>query len=742
MDDKRPVRLIGMAMARDLVSLEALQHALEKSRESDALLQSLQQDGILDVVDLEILGKLLDQPPVTVRSGAGSSPKHSSNSSADSGGLFVQEPQEGDDAGCGKDVLHLTECPAWRQYRDLRLIGEGGMGRIFIALDPSLKRSVALKFIRRDEPTLVKRFVLEAQHQAMLDHPNVCKVFEVGEWKGQAYIAMQYIHGMTLEAAALNMSLPEKLETMEIVADAIHVAHSRGLIHRDLKPANIMVERSEDGVWKPYILDFGLARGRERSGLTVHGAVFGTLGYMSPEQFEEDSAKVGYYSDIYALGATLYKLLTGSTPVQASGGETSTQDPLPLRKRKPDLPMDLEILVMACLEREPRHRYPSAKALAEDLRRFRNGDPILMSKTSRWYRLVKLARKNRRTVMLSAVLAALTLLFAGREVYGLATDSVRARWAEHYGLEAERIEASIRYAHLKPQHDIREELEQARSKLEEMERKPFGRYEEGPAAYAIGRGYLALGEPEKARQWLTRARAKGFRAIEVSYALGRALGLLYQKEFEQSRLIEDPTQQMARQSELGKDLRDPALDYLKAGSGSSAESPAYNRALIAYYEKRYPEALNLAHQAYEESSWFYEAKKLEGDILLAMARETPDEKVSGEMLESAANRYEEAQKQAPSDPGICLKTIQTRIELARQNPPEEANPSQTAELQSQLDRVQAIRPDIAEAISSLSQALNTPGVKPSELSLEQILKTIKTPKLDADGLPILEGEEK
>jgi predicted Ser/Thr protein kinase len=570
-------------------------------------------------------------------------------------------PSRQDPDATGRTVLDSIALPAWRQYEDLRLLGEGGMGRIFRAVDPALKRPVALKFLRREAPDLVARFVQEAQHQAMVDHPNVCKVYEVGEWQGQTFIAMQFIDGQTLEAAREDMSLRQKVEVMEAVAEAIHMAHRQGLIHRDLKPANIMVERTENLGWKPFVLDFGLARGMHSAAITEHGFVFGTAHYMAPEQVRGESDRVGRRTDVYALGATLYKLLTGEPPFPGKDAldcmrRTAHDEPRPVRKLAPEVPADLETIVMKCLEKAPDQRYDSTRALAEELRRFREGEPILSHPPSLLYRLRKKARKHKTLFAVSIAAMLTVLVFAGLGLQARWTASSRAQWAQHFGQRAEQIEALIRYAHLLPRHDIRPEVAQVRELMAAMaqDAERSGSVARGPAAYALGRGHLALEEPAKAKECLEKAWGLGFRAPEVSYALGRTYGALYQQELERARRISEPDLREAKLKELERQYRDASLFHLRAGGNATLEPLSYRDALLAFYDQNYDEALQKTREACRSRAWFYEALRLEGEILLAQANARTQPQEIDQLLQAAIQRFEHAQSIAPSDAALLL----------------------------------------------------------------------------------------
>ena len=514
--------------------------------------------------------------------------------------------------------------PGWDRYYGERFLGQGGMGKVFLAVDPRLRREVAIKFVRGDNPEHVTRMVAEARAQARVSHPHVCKVHEVGEVDGKIYIAMQYIAGVPLASLAGELTIEQKAILVAGAADGLHEAHRAGIIHRDVKPSNIMVERGEDGALTPYVMDFGLARSAHDDGTTQSGAVLGTPRYMAPEQMR-DLGPLDRRADVYSLGATLYHLLTGEPAIPGNGlleimQNVATMEPRPLRAIAPGVPADLEAIVLKCLEKDRLARYDSARAVADDLRRFLDGEPV-RARVARWYRLRKRLAKHRRAVALAAAALAVSLVALGSAIQARRHAAERERLARRFTEQVERLEAEARYAALSPEHDIRDDRAATRARMAELEDEigRAGADAAGAGRYALGRSYLVLDDDASARDQLEAAWRQGFHEPRAAYALALALGHLYQRELVAAERIAVKQLRDAKLRTAERQYRDPALAYLAASRDSAVPSTAYVAALVAFYEGRLDDALRQLDATAGRLWWFYEAPKLRGDILLARA---------------------------------------------------------------------------------------------------------------------------
>jgi len=359
-------------------------------------------------------------------------------------------------------------------YEITREIARGGMGVVFLARQISLNRPVALKMILAGQlanDTDVKRFYTEAEAAANLDHPGIVPIFEVGQHEGQHYFSMGFVEGQSLSQRLAEGPLPsrEAAETIRRVSDAIEYAHQHGVIHRDLKPANILLDQAGN----PRVTDFGLAKNvRGDSGLTGSGQIMGTPSYMPPEQAGGKRGDVGPAADVYALGATLYALVTGRPPFQAATPmdtviQVISDEPVPPRRLNATVPRDLETICLKCLEKEPGKRYVSAAALEEDLGRYLAGEPIVARPVTRSERAVKWARRKPAIAALMGLVALVAALGLGGVLWQWRA-AVRARDVADQESRNAKEQANLAEGRRVEAEARRQEAEQARAKEREQ----------------------------------------------------------------------------------------------------------------------------------------------------------------------------------------------------------------------------------------------------------------------------------
>jgi tetratricopeptide (TPR) repeat protein len=431
------------------------------------------------------------------------------------------------------------------KYRIVRLIGRGGMGVVYEAFDEELKRPVALKLLEgaaASNAALRERMLREARSAARLGHPNIAAVYDAGE----GWIAMRLVAGSALHLAP-PADVATRVRRIRDAALAVHHAHEAGIVHRDLKPHNLLLEGE-----RIFVTDFGLAKELAvDSSLSLSGHVLGSPSYMAPEQAQGRVHAIDARTDVFGLGATLFHLLAGRPPFMEEDivqllRRIVEDEPPSLTTLAADVPRDLETIVLKCLEKDPARRYPSALALAEDLERWLDGEPVLARRPSLAYRAGKFARRHRALVLLSSA-SALALAVLGA-----------AAWKERAAKNASTsaLDLATLVQNVLDDDDRYRQAQQ----LEEG----AGRLEEGVAACEaflarndVGRAHLLLGKLLRRSGKSDRAKRSLDRALELDPGLAEARlerGLLVGRAFmEACDQLDPPTA-----------ARPPELEAMKA----------------------------------------------------------------------------------------------------------------------------------------------------------------------------------
>jgi serine/threonine protein kinase len=348
----------------------------------------------------------------------------------------------------GQSETDLSEdLPLVEGYRLKRLLGEGGFGQVYEAeqLAP-IRRPVAMKVLRQGCSTreLLARFEQERQALALMNHPHIARIFDAGETEdGRPYIAMELVEGGTIDVAARDLGLREKVSLVRDVAKAVAHAHLKGIIHRDLKPSNLLIAEGDGGILEPKVIDFGIAKALD--GPLVTGVMYtqvrqvvGTPGYMSPERLHssQNRSAADTRADVFALGAIFWELLTGLTPMQSPDGEET-------RVRLPGgaaVPAELRWITEKATDAEIGRRYATAGALAEDLEAWLEGRPLVAAPRSTFYVLSKWAKRHR--AMASLIAALLLAVFTLVVVLWQKNTEIRRALAESESRREERDRAA------------------------------------------------------------------------------------------------------------------------------------------------------------------------------------------------------------------------------------------------------------------------------------------------------------
>ena len=503
-----------------------------------------------------------------------------------------------------------------RRYEFRRVLGQGANGKVFQARDRMLKRDVAVKIIENPNEAERKRFLQEASAQARVSHENVCRVFDAGEIEGRLFISMQLIQGETLKVASERLSLRDKVRLILQTAEGIHAAHRMGLVHRDIKPGNIMVEQAGEAP-RAYVVDFGLVRKVTDPGAT--GEVAGTPLYMSPEQIQGRNDLVDWRSDVYALGMTLHEILTGEnffaapTPVSVLI-RILQEEPRFSREAARSVPRDLQAIALKCVAKRPGDRYPTMREVADDLRRYLDGQPVSARPVPLPVRLFRWARRNR------PLAAAILIGLASAGVLGslwlasVLESRQRAALSLRFGELVSSIEQIHETSMLLPLHDIGRENRAIRERMDRIrgEMNQIGKIAEGPGHYALGRGFMALENWPEARLHLEAAVREDPGDDAAQLALGQALGMLYRLSRVEIYSLTSAAEREFRLRQCRQELGEPALRHLRAGLPAAGDAREYGEALVAYCEGKYDDAIRLAGNAWQERPAFYPAGILHG----------------------------------------------------------------------------------------------------------------------------------
>lgn len=546
------------------------------------------------------------------------------------------QPAETPASAAAKAVAGAEGPRLFGHYELLGELGRGGMGVVYRARQREANRVVALKVIRRDclealprdtRTTAIDRFRHEARAAAQLEHDNIVTVYEVGEVEGEHFFSMRYVEGHSLAELLRQgpMGNRQAAQYLEPVARAVHQAHLRGILHRDLKPQNILVDSKTD---RALVADFGLAKLSEgQEELTRAGEVMGTPSYMSPEQ-ARDSARVTALTDVYALGATLYHMLTARPPFHAATPletlrQVIDQDPVPPRQLNHAIDRDLETICLKCLEKEPSRRYRSAEALADDLRRYLAGQPIAARPLGPAGRMWRWCRRNPVVAALLGLAFSFLVLALVATAVGYAQTSAALRQSEANYLKAKQAvdeffttvseEMLLNQPGMQPvrRQLLAKALPFYREFLEQRGNDPTVRDELAAAYYRVGLVTEALESPEKALPIYRHAVALQTQLAhehpaapsrlsalgDTHNAIGRVLVRL--REFDQAAAAYD--QAIAIRKRLAEALPSEA-EYRRVLANAQM-----NRGLVEKEQGRLDQA----------QRWFNEAQQLRETILAA-----------------------------------------------------------------------------------------------------------------------------
>lgn len=531
---------------------------------------------------------------------------------------------------------------------------EGATSEVFRAAERDSGRVVAIKVLRGSDPELKRRFRVEADALARLDHPRIARLIEHGEIDGRPFLAMEFVDGVPFDRALAGQAPEVVVRAFLKIVDALAHVHDLGLLHRDLKPANILVRQAEGGDFEPVLVDFGLARDLAAPTETATGALLGTPAFMAPEQARGDREAIGRATDIYGLGAVLYAALTGRPPHTADSAGDVIAAVLSEPPPRPGgaVPVALEAILGRALARRPERRYSSARRLAADLESWLDGHSVGAMRGFRW-RLARQAMMRRKWLTAGTAAALLAIAALGLQQAWLHQRAAEKRQlAVQLADELAETRGRLQLLHLAPPHDIRGKwsfIERALETLTAHAQDPDTRNLPG-VHYARGRLLLDAGRPAEALPALQRARVLGCRSAGCASALAMAHMRLHQRDLE--RQLES----------MRDDTVERPTDHLAAARRALAgiRAAGVEGAMLAAMAGAPDRAAALGERALVSQPWAYVIPRAVGDARYRAGLEamrSDDLAIAVDHFERAAADFRRAVDIARSDPdgylGIC-----------------------------------------------------------------------------------------
>lgn len=609
------------------------------------------------------------------------------------------------------------------RFEFIERLGRGGTGLVYKAFDHRLARHVAVKFLINTDESSRPHLVAEARAQANIEHPNVCRIYEVVEADDYIFIVMQYIEGASLRALVSTISAEQVLIVLAKSAFALHDAHKKGIIHRDLKPDNIVVEMA-DGQLEPYVVDFGLAWNIQKDGHHQGKMTIGTPGFIAPELLSGQALNRDRRGDVYSLGMSLLFCLTQEHPAFLSA------NPDQVKPAVQYLPTDVGIIIQKALEQDPAQRYASAEAFGQDIERYLSGEPIKARPGRVYWAKQKLIKHRWLALLVSTFAISLGGLY-GKHLYSQHLQSLREEALLAYNQKISALEYEAQLTYLSPAHDIEQTKAEWLASANAIESQLASAHPAtlGASHYALGRIYQLVGEQQQAFTHLQEAYALE-PGNKVAFYLAQAYGALFSEHLQAVRNIEDKTVRNARLQQIDTLYKQPA-EQLMGQSIASAPYRSYAESLLLYYQNQWEEALSLLENSNGLPAWYYLDEVLKGDILLAQATQQYESGVSPEqvkpLIESALASYAQAQDIAPSDPNVAVKPLSALLFSLRMQ-----NQSGQAQSEAWINDVTE-RVNQAKAIDAQNDALY--------LSYGQILQFFGGNQQQHAGTPTLWFEE-